>query len=86
MYGQRLSVQPFLAVERCPHSRKMKLVFDDGEAIIVFDQGFGFLRTASQVQFDFRMSSADQGRKLATINVLLHAEGSSFFVVAPGSR
>lgn len=84
LYGERLNVQPFLAVERCPHSRKMKLLFEDGAAIIAFDQGFGFLRTASPTLFDFQTSSVDQERRLAGLNVLLNAEGASFFVVTPG--
>ena len=70
---------------QCPHSRKMRLVFDDGEATIVLDQGFGFLKPDVAAQFDFRAGAAEQERRLASLNVILRSEGSSYFVVTGSS-
>lgn len=74
-----------LDVGTCPHSRRMRLVFEDGEALIVFDQGFGYLRTEVPVSFDFRATASDQEKRLSSLNLMLKSDGSSFFVITPGS-
>jgi len=70
-----------LDVGACPHSRKLKLVFDDGEAQIILDQGFGFLRPARAQNFDFREEPAGQGKRLAALNALCAAENASYMVL-----
>lgn len=84
LMAKRAALQLTFDVGPCPHARKMRLIFDDGEALIAFDQGFGFMKTQMPTQFDFRLSAADQERRLATLNTLLASQGSSFFVVTPG--
>ena len=71
-----------LSVGSRPHSRCLRLVFDGVDALIVMDQGFGFLRTQSAVWFDFATSGMEQERKAKSIeNNILKSEGSSYFVV-----
>jgi hypothetical protein len=71
-----------LSVGNRPHSRCLRLVFDGVDALIVMDQGFGFLRTQSAVWFDFTASGSEQERKLKSIeNNVLKSEGSSYFVL-----
>jgi ATP-dependent helicase YprA (DUF1998 family) len=71
-----------LSVGNRPHSRCLRLVFDGVDALIVMDQGFGFLRTQSAVWFDFTASGSEQERKLKSIeNNALKSEGSSYCVL-----
>lgn len=70
-----------LEVGSCPHSRKLKLVFDDGEAQVILDQGFGFLRPAHAQNFDFRGGPVGQGKRLAALNALCAAENPSYMVL-----
>ncbi|MGP0106272.1 DEAD/DEAH box helicase [Rhodoblastus sp.] len=84
LMAKRAGLQLTFDVGPCAHSRTMRLIFADGEALIAFDQGFGFLKTSTPTPFDFRVGSADQERKLSTMNTLLASQGSSFFVVTPG--
>jgi hypothetical protein len=71
-----------LTVGSRPHSRSLRLVFEGVDALIVMDQGFGFLRTQSAVWFDFSASGSEQERKVKSIeNSILKSEGSSYFVL-----
>jgi DEAD/DEAH box helicase domain-containing protein len=70
------------SIGKCPHSRCLRLVFDGSDALIIMDQGFGFLKTQSAVWFDFSPSGSEQERKLKSIeNNILKTEGSSYFVL-----
>lgn len=84
LLGKREGIEAKLDVETCPHSRRMRLVFEDGEALIMFDQGFGFLRTEVPVSFDFRATASDQEKRLSSLNLMLKSGGSSFFVITAG--
>jgi len=83
LLARRAGLEMKLDVDRRPHSRRLRLAFGDKEAIVVFDQGFGFLRTVTPLSFDFRATAEDQERRLSGMRAALAAGDSSFFVVTP---
>jgi DEAD/DEAH box helicase domain-containing protein len=69
-------------VGQCAHSRSLRLIFAGTDAVIVMDQGFGFLKTQSAIWFDFALSGHEQERKLKSVeNNLVKTDGSSYFVL-----
>lgn len=73
-----------LKIEKGLHSRRLRLVYDNGEATIVLDQGLGFLKPAVQPRFDFGDLPETQAKRLSSTNVLCAAEGATYFVIVDG--
>ncbi|WP_449410484.1 DEAD/DEAH box helicase [Methylobacterium komagatae] len=71
-----------LKVGTCSHSRQLTLTYADGtEAILVLDQGLGFLRPMATPRFDFQEAAAMQAKRLNALDVSCSSDGASYMVV-----
>nr|WP_246748148.1 DEAD/DEAH box helicase [Methylobacterium sp. SD274] len=75
-----------LKVEPCSHSRRLTLSYTDGpDAVLVLDQGFGFLKPAASVpRFDFQEAAQMQAKRLSAMDVSCSSDGASYMVVVAG--
>jgi hypothetical protein len=74
-----------LMIDKGLHSRRLKLVYDNGEATIILDQGIAFLKPSLQPKFDFGETSASQAKRLSSLNVLCASEGATYLVIVDGT-
>ncbi|GJE10075.1 DEAD/DEAH box helicase [Methylobacterium longum] len=72
-----------LKVGPCSHSRRLTLSYADGpDAVLVFDQGFGFLKPqASAPRYDFQATAPMQAKNLNATDVSCSSDGASYIVV-----
>jgi hypothetical protein len=65
-----------------PHGRKMAIQYEDGsEALILFDQGFGYWRATSNDRHDFRARPAQQASALLDAGAFVAGMGESYVAV-----
>lgn len=65
-----------------PHGRKMAIQYEDGsEALILFDQGFGYWRATSNDRHDFRARPAQQASALLEAGAFVAGMGESYVAV-----
>lgn len=79
-----MGLAPSLTVGPCPHSRRLTLHYGTGEATIILDQGFGFLKPPVSPPYEFRAAPAAQAAALAKLNVICRAEGATYLVLVEG--
>jgi hypothetical protein len=71
------------SIDGAPHGRKLTLTYDDGtEAVVLFDQGFGYWKAASGNAHDFSASSAKQVSALLNSSAFVRGVGESYLAVA----
>ena len=64
------------------HHRRLMLEYDDGStAVIFFDQGFGYWRTAAGTRHDFNRSPTAQAKALSDCSAFISGLGESFVAV-----
>ena len=57
----------------------------DQDAVLVLDQGFGFLKPASSVpRFDFQEAAPMQAKRLNAMDVSCSSDGASYIVIVTG--
>ena len=65
-----------------PHGRKLNLKYSDGsEALLLFDQGFGYWRTRADDQHNFRASPLTQAKVLLEARTLAVGHGDSYIAI-----
>jgi DEAD/DEAH box helicase domain-containing protein len=65
-----------------PHGRKLSLKYSDGsEAILLFDQGFGYWRTQTNDHHNFRASPSKQAKELLEARAFVAGHGDSYIAV-----
>lgn len=65
-----------------PHGRKLSLTYSDGsEAILLFDQGFGYWRARSNDQHNFRASPMIQAKALLEARAFVAGYGDSYIAI-----
>lgn len=68
------------------HGRKLTLRYRDGkEAIILFDQGFGYWRAQSNDRHDFRAPPQQQVKAMLSSGAFVAGQGESYIAIAQGS-
>lgn len=64
------------------HGRKLLLSYDDGsQALMLFDQGFGYWQASGGVPHNFRASPAQQAKALVESSAFVAGSGESYIAV-----
>lgn len=68
--------------DAAPHGRKLSLTYSDGTgAMLLFDQGFGYWRTRTNDQHNFRASPATQAKALLEARASVAGHGDSYIAI-----
>lgn len=83
--ASRLGLDCNLRIDSVPHGRRMTLKFaDQTQAIIFFDQGFGYWRSSEHDAYDFRAKPTIQANALQNLSTLVVGQGETYIAIARG--
>lgn len=83
--AKRLGLDCTFLSGQIPHGRKMTLQFNDQtNAVILFDQGFGYWRASGSDSHNFRMQASIQASVLLNSSTLVSGLGESYIAITRG--
>ena len=80
--ADQLSLDCTYTDNAAPHGRKLSITYSDGtEAMLLFDQGFGYWRSQGNDQHNFRASPQTQAKALLDARAFVAGSGDSYVAI-----